>query len=629
MLSRPTSSRWAMPWADSRPGEGSEPIERSSVRKTPNTTTQPTSRMTTPAAIGFSPDGRHHARRAARPSLASCVHDHVIAASAGQRCPDRPQPTPDRSGRHHRPRPSAHGRHRPRARLLRRPSRLRRRRRSARRARLGHHGGHPLRLRRRLSPSPGLQHVEVGGRRTPARRRRRPASRAHPLSPRAPAWPMRCAACRASTGRCARSTDHGTHEAIYISDPDGNDLELCWDRPFDEWPLDGDGHIAGAVRRPRPRRPAHRGAARGLASTTARDGTRPKATPLSRPGVFWQPAGPAPPSAPLPWKKRSMPASSRRSRGWSRAHAERLLWRAGFGAPRGDRVWARRSRERTIDWLIRGGAGPPAPRIVGPAPRANGQPLDPVNEWGHDVLWWLDRMVRSQRPLQEKLTLFWHDHFATRDQDTPLMLAQNRMLRQPRARRLPRAAARGHDRPGDAALPLARGLRQGTPNENYARELMELFTLGHRRLHRARRPRGGPRAHRLQGNCRDGRPQTHHLRPRAPRRGAKQFSATAAASTGRTSCASSSATRPRAVPRGQALGLLRHRAAARATRGRLARIYVQLRPASSRSSRDPRAAARCTPTSTGGDGQVAVVRWRATCAGRARGRHRRLGVDAR
>ena len=53
MLSRPTSSRWAMPWADSRPGEGSEPIERSSVRKTPNTTTQPTSRMTTPAASGF------------------------------------------------------------------------------------------------------------------------------------------------------------------------------------------------------------------------------------------------------------------------------------------------------------------------------------------------------------------------------------------------------------------------------------------------------------------------------------------------------------------------------------------------------------------------------------------------
>ncbi|MGZ8634239.1 MAG: hypothetical protein ACXWZZ_10375 [Solirubrobacteraceae bacterium] len=30
---------------------------------------------------------------------------------------------------------------------------------------------------------------------------------------------------------------------IYISDPDGNDLELCWDRPVDQWPRDDDGHL--------------------------------------------------------------------------------------------------------------------------------------------------------------------------------------------------------------------------------------------------------------------------------------------------------------------------------------------------------------------------------------------------
>jgi catechol 2,3-dioxygenase len=40
--------------------------------------------------------------------------------------------------------------------------------------------------------------------------------------------------------------DHGTHEAIYIDDPDGNDLELCWDRPFEQWPRDAEGHIAFA-----------------------------------------------------------------------------------------------------------------------------------------------------------------------------------------------------------------------------------------------------------------------------------------------------------------------------------------------------------------------------------------------
>jgi catechol 2,3-dioxygenase len=34
-------------------------------------------------------------------------------------------------------------------------------------------------------------------------------------------------------------SDHGTHLAVYLSDPDGNDLELAWDRPFDAWPRYG------------------------------------------------------------------------------------------------------------------------------------------------------------------------------------------------------------------------------------------------------------------------------------------------------------------------------------------------------------------------------------------------------
>ena len=38
--------------------------------------------------------------------------------------------------------------------------------------------------------------------------------------------------------------DHGTHEALYLSDPDGNGLELCWDRPEEEWPIDENGHLA-------------------------------------------------------------------------------------------------------------------------------------------------------------------------------------------------------------------------------------------------------------------------------------------------------------------------------------------------------------------------------------------------
>ena len=46
-------------------------------------------------------------------------------------------------------------------------------------------------------------------------------------------WPIR------------QAIDHGTHEAIYLADPDGNAVELMWDRDPLEWPLDENGHIRG------------------------------------------------------------------------------------------------------------------------------------------------------------------------------------------------------------------------------------------------------------------------------------------------------------------------------------------------------------------------------------------------
>lgn len=161
---------------------------------------------------------------------------------------------------------------------------------------------------------------------------------------------------------------------------------------------------------------------------------------------------------------------------WTDAHVRRLFWRAGFGArPDEARLWAERGREATVAWLVSGGSGA---NLRGPAPTVEGRPLDPVNEWGHDVLWWLDRMVRSERPLEEKMTLFWHDHFATRDQETPLMLRQNRMLRKRGLGSFPlllRSVTL------DPAMQLFLSLADSSkeaPNENFARELMELFTLG-------------------------------------------------------------------------------------------------------------------------------------------------------
>jgi uncharacterized protein (DUF1800 family) len=161
---------------------------------------------------------------------------------------------------------------------------------------------------------------------------------------------------------------------------------------------------------------------------------------------------------------------------WTEAHVRRLFWRAGFGATPDEAArWAQAGREATLKWILDG--TPKAP-WTGAAATADGAPLDPVNVWGHDGLWWLDRMVRSPRPLVEKLTLFWHDHFATADQDTPLMLAQNALLRKHAMGRFRVLLGKVTK---DPAMQLFLSLTDNdkdAPNENFARELMELFTLG-------------------------------------------------------------------------------------------------------------------------------------------------------
>ena len=40
------------------------------------------------------------------------------------------------------------------------------------------------------------------------------------------------------------ASDHGVSQALYLRDPDGNGLELYWDRPADEWPRTSEGHLA-------------------------------------------------------------------------------------------------------------------------------------------------------------------------------------------------------------------------------------------------------------------------------------------------------------------------------------------------------------------------------------------------
>ncbi|MBM3975665.1 MAG: DUF1800 domain-containing protein [Planctomycetes bacterium] len=95
--------------------------------------------------------------------------------------------------------------------------------------------------------------------------------------------------------------------------------------------------------------------------------------------------------------------------------------------------------------------------------------------------WWMALMLGGRAPLRERLTLFWHDHFATawdKVRDTRLMHRQNALFRKHGSgdfRVLLREVAR------DPAMLVwldGNSNRKGHANENFAREVMELFALG-------------------------------------------------------------------------------------------------------------------------------------------------------
>ncbi len=124
---------------------------------------------------------------------------------------------------------------------------------------------------------------------------------------------------------------------------------------------------------------------------------------------------------------------------------------------------------------------------------ANGNPQLPANLLYHDdnngweqfvfaYDWWIDNMRTRPRPLQEKMTLFWHGHFTSSWFDgigrTDHMMHQNQLYRN---------MAVGNFLTLTQAMSLEPAMlvylnnadnRQGSPNQNFARELMELFTLG-------------------------------------------------------------------------------------------------------------------------------------------------------
>ncbi|MBX3120191.1 MAG: DUF1800 domain-containing protein [Fimbriimonadaceae bacterium] len=95
--------------------------------------------------------------------------------------------------------------------------------------------------------------------------------------------------------------------------------------------------------------------------------------------------------------------------------------------------------------------------------------------------WWMMKLLTTRRPLQEKITLFWHDHFATSAQkvNQPLMMIdQIDILRQNCLGKFRTLIGSVSKDPAMLFWLDNQYNVKGKPNENFAREVMELFTLG-------------------------------------------------------------------------------------------------------------------------------------------------------
>jgi uncharacterized protein (DUF1800 family) len=192
-----------------------------------------------------------------------------------------------------------------------------------------------------------------------------------------------------------------------------------------------------------------------------------RAATLHEPGWAWEPFEP---TAARPWDLRSV------------AHLHR---RAGFAAPwpvlkRDLRDGAAASVERVLKGESKSGDGTAAAEFEETIDSMAAE-MSPSADLTQIQAIWLYRMIFTPHPLRERMTLFWHNHFATSNvkvQNPALMQRQNSLLR---AHALGDFGAMVAAIGKDAAMLIwldSTINKKAKPNENYAREVMELFTLG-------------------------------------------------------------------------------------------------------------------------------------------------------
>ncbi len=164
---------------------------------------------------------------------------------------------------------------------------------------------------------------------------------------------------------------------------------------------------------------------------------------------------------------------------WTVGRVGHLYRRAAFGATADElEAGLRDGPAKTLERLLSGG---PGLEEFDKSTASLAQSVAKANNGRQLSAWWLYRMLYTPHPLQEKLTLFWHNHFATSDskvQSVRYMLGQYELMRR---HALGNFATLLREMSKDPAMMVwldTRASKKGNPNENYARELMELFSLG-------------------------------------------------------------------------------------------------------------------------------------------------------
>jgi uncharacterized protein (DUF1800 family) len=174
-----------------------------------------------------------------------------------------------------------------------------------------------------------------------------------------------------------------------------------------------------------------------------------------------------------------------------------LLTRTGFEANAAEvALTIGMTREQAVDALLAGArteaSAPPPVWVTEPVPSVEARRAWTQDERRDDQReqrrryddlrgWWIREMLTTRSPLTERMTLFWHDHFPSGEDKVhypQLMFRQNALLRRDALGNFGDLLHAVSKDPAMLQYLDGAGSRKGRPNENFAREVMELFTLG-------------------------------------------------------------------------------------------------------------------------------------------------------